>query len=108
MSDAGKSRALFLALLALAEGPKHGYEISSWVSAKSAGFFTLSFGALYPILHKLEQDGLARGSWDNSGGARARKVYALTAKGKKALADERSSYRELALAFDRLLGESKG
>jgi DNA-binding PadR family transcriptional regulator len=104
MSDSGKSRAQFLALLALEEGPKHGYEISSWVAERSAGFFSLSFGALYPLLHKLERDGLARGAWDESGGARPRKVYSLTAKGKKALAGERASYEEHASAFARLLG----
>ncbi|MBX7096461.1 MAG: PadR family transcriptional regulator [Myxococcaceae bacterium] len=104
MSDGKQSRALFFVLLALDAGAKHGYEISSWVGEKSGGFFGLSFGALYPLLHKLERDGLVRGAWDPKGSGRPRKIYALTPKGKVALADERSNYREHAAAFARLLG----
>jgi PadR family transcriptional regulator PadR len=105
MPDAGKPRGSFLTLLALNDGPKHGYEISTFVKRRSAGFFTLSFGALYPILHQLEKDGLVRGDWEDVGPAKARKVYRLTAKGKKALAQERETYQASAAAFSRLLGE---
>ena len=62
MNDAS-SRGTFLALLALQDGPKHGYEISTWIEARSRGFFSLSFGALYPILHRLEKEGLVEGAW---------------------------------------------
>jgi PadR family transcriptional regulator PadR len=99
MSENWKSRGRFLVLLALADGPKHGYEIATHLKDRSAGFFSLSFGALYPILHKLEKEGLVAGTW-----VERRKTYQLTRAGKAALADERERHDELVGAFERLFG----
>jgi PadR family transcriptional regulator, regulatory protein PadR len=101
------SRGTFLVLLALRSGPKHGYEIASHLAERSRGFFTLSFGALYPILHRLEKGGLVSARWEAVGakGAKQRKVYALTAKGRKALVAERASFEAVAGAFARLIGD---
>jgi DNA-binding PadR family transcriptional regulator len=100
MPESWKSRGTFLVLIALAEGPKHGYEIATYLKDRSAGFFSLSFGALYPILHKLEKDGLVAGTW-----VERRKTYELTKAGKAALADERERHDELVGAFARLFGK---
>jgi DNA-binding PadR family transcriptional regulator len=107
MPEAWKSRGTFLVLLALKNGAKHGYEIAGHLTERSQGFFTLSFGALYPILHRLEKDGLVSARWEAVGasGAKQRKVYALTAKGRRALTAERASFEALAGAFARLLGD---
>lgn len=104
MSDHIRARGAFLALLALKDSAKHGYEIAAFIKAKSEGFFSLSFGSLYPILHKLEKDGLARGSWEEVGETKQKKVYALTAAGRKALESETVQYRALVHAFAGLLG----
>lgn len=102
-ADQASSRGLFLVLIALREGPKHGYEIASHLEARSAGFFSLSYGALYPILHKLERDGLIVGSWSEGEGKR-KKVYSLTEPGKKALTQETELHDAQAAAFALLLG----
>ena len=39
-------------------GRMYGYEITQQVKERTAGEITLTFGALYPVLHKLEQEGL--------------------------------------------------
>src|SRR5687767_6991045 len=104
MGESWKSRGTFLVLLALKGGGKHGYEIATWLEERSQGFFRLSFGALYPILHKLEKDGLIEGRWEGDDSARRRKVYVLTAQGKASLKEERERYDALAGAFARLLG----
>jgi PadR family transcriptional regulator, regulatory protein PadR len=103
MGPAGKSRGTFLTLLALEDGAKHGYEVSTYVKERSGGFFSLSFGALYPILHRLEKEGLVKGSWEELGPAKARKVYGLTRQGRAALAVERERHEEHAAALARLL-----
>ena len=67
----------------------YGYEITQRVEELSKGDIKLTYGALYPILYKLEADGLLVTSTevvDN----RARKYYALTPEGKK-LAKEKVS-----------------
>lgn len=105
MGESWKSRGTFLVLLALRGGPKHGYEIARHLDERSGGFFTLSFGALYPILHRIEQEGLVSARWEAVGesGAKQRKIYALTAKGRRALAAERETFQAIASAFARLL-----
>ena len=51
------------------------------------GLVRFRHGTLYPILHRLEEEGLIRGTWSKAGGRR-RKVYALTAQGQRHLTGE--------------------
>ncbi len=102
MPENWKSRGTFLVLIALANSPKHGYEIATFLRERTEGFFSISFGSLYPILHKLEKDGLIKGTW-----VERRKTYELTRAGEAALKGERAHFDELMGAFTRLLG-SKG
>ena len=104
--DTGNAgRGPFLVLLALRGGSKHGYEIASWIQDRSGGFFTLSFGALYPVLHKLEKEGLLAAEWQAVGepGVKQKKVYQLTNKGRRALESERQRFAALHGALARLL-----
>jgi PadR family transcriptional regulator, regulatory protein PadR len=104
-NDSGRGRASFLVLLALRDGPRHGYEIASWLQERSGGFFSLSFGALYPVLHKLEHDGALKAEWQAVGepGVKRKKVYSLTARGKRALETEQAHFAALTGAFSRLM-----
>ena len=71
-----------LILAALAEGPRHGYQLALDIAERSDGYFGFRHGTLYPILHKLEKSGFIRGSWKQEEGMRKRKYYALTSRGK--------------------------
>lgn len=73
-----------LVLSSLREGPKHGYQIALDVESDSRGMFTFQHGTLYPILHRLEKEGLLAGRW-SKGPGRRRKEYTLTARGRTAL-----------------------
>ena len=103
--ESSGGRAPFLVLLALRAGAKHGYEIASWIQESSGGVFSLSFGALYPVLHKLEKDGLAAAHWQAVGepGVKKKKVYQLTAKGRRELESERERFAALHGALARLM-----
>lgn len=70
-----------LVLSSLRGGAKHGYQIALDVETDSNGLFRFQHGTLYPILHRLEEDGLIQGSWSKDSGRR-RKVYALTQRGE--------------------------
>ena len=76
-----------LVLSTLREGPRHGYQIALDVDRASDGLFTLQHGTLYPILHRLERDGLIAGRWARVDGRR-RKVYEMTAAGARHLSGE--------------------
>jgi PadR family transcriptional regulator PadR len=68
----------------LGERNRYGYQILTSLRERSGGRVDLKAGTLYPILHKLEDDGAVRSWWDDSSG-RDRKWYALTEKGQERL-----------------------
>jgi len=74
-----------LLLTVLAGGGKHGYQLAVEIEERSSGFFRFNHGTLYPILHKLEREGMIRGSWSGDEMRRKRKSYSLTPKGRRYL-----------------------
>lgn len=91
-----------LLLATLEGGPRHGYAVMEALRSTSAGLFDLPTGTVYPALRRLERAGLARSSW-SPGGGRRRRVYELTADGRAALAQERSTWRQFSTAVSALL-----
>lgn len=83
-----------LILACLTEGPRHGYQIALDIEEKGGGFFRFNHGTLYPILHKLEKEGLIKGKWSTEGPSRKRKSYELTAKGRRYAGEQRAAWRE--------------
>ena len=77
-----------LILSALSSGPHHGYQLALEIEEKSGGAFRFRHGTLYPILHKLENDGLIRGDWLDEEGKRKRKSYQLTTAGRDRLGQQ--------------------
>lgn len=92
-----------LVLSALKQEPKHGYQIAVDVEAESNGLFRFRHGTLYPILYRLESEGLIRGSWSKDG-RRKKKVYALTAQGRRHLTGETKRVGEIVWRLMRVLG----
>ena len=76
-----------LVLSTLQGGAKHGYQIALDVETESNGLFKVRHGTLYPILHRLEGEGLIKGPWSKDGGRR-RKEYGLTPTGQKHFSGE--------------------
>jgi DNA-binding PadR family transcriptional regulator len=75
-----------------AEGEIHG----AWMSRELAEHgYEISSGTLYPTLHRLEEDGLLTSRKAIEDG-HVRRVYAITAEGRKALTRMRKALRELA------------
>ena len=73
-----------IVLKLLSEGEKmYGYEITKKVKELTAGELTLTEGALYPALHKLEGEGLLTVTMERIGN-RPRKYYSLTPRGREA------------------------
>lgn len=67
----------------LAEGPTYGYAIAQQLAA--AGLGTVKGGTLYPLLARLESEGLVSSSWHAGEGGPGRKYFALTASGRREL-----------------------
>jgi PadR family transcriptional regulator PadR len=78
----------FHILLALGEGPSHGYAIGQEVQARSAGRLDPSTGALYQALRRLSDDGLIEAADGPRDVDPRRKYFALTPKGRREAAAE--------------------
>ncbi|WP_040679548.1 PadR family transcriptional regulator [Niabella aurantiaca] len=63
-------------------GRMYGYEITQKVKELTAGELKITEGALYPLLHRLEAEGILEVEMENMGN-RVRKYYTLTTSGKK-------------------------
>jgi len=93
-----------IVLAALSSGPAHGYAVIQAIQRRSGGAFELPEGTIYPALHRLEQAGLLRSHWTTAESGRQRRVYALTKRGTRALADRRAIWQRFANAIGGLLG----
>lgn len=106
MAEATRGHLDLVLLVAVRTGPAHGYEIIRRISDGSRGELEFAEGTVYPALHRLERAGLLESSWDESGG-RKRRVYAITADGRKALAAERTAWTRFASGMQLLLGGAR-
>lgn len=88
-----------LVLSILARGESYGYELIQQVHRLSEGELEWKDGMLYPILHRLEQQGLVVSSWKAPEGRR-RKYYKLNREGKKALAKLRAQWAAMTRTLD--------
>ncbi|WP_352404577.1 PadR family transcriptional regulator [Sporanaerobacter acetigenes] len=92
-----------LVLSLLEEKTMYGYEIIKEMENKSKGVFELKEGTLYPLLHKLEDEGLLQSQWGSGDGKRKRKYYSITPKGKKAIEEKKNEWGVFAEAVKRIL-----
>ncbi len=95
-----------LVLSLLADGPKYGFQItySARILAKDQVHWSNS--KLYPLLHKLEHEGLVDSFWEPSRSGPDRKYYRLTPSGREALEHEKSEWREVTRMFSQLWDRS--
>lgn len=80
----------------------YGYEITQAVKERTKGQLTLTFGALYPILHKLEQEGLLMTESIEIDG-RLRKYYSLTPSGTETAQQKVSEFERFVEMMRSLL-----
>jgi DNA-binding PadR family transcriptional regulator len=88
---AASSTPLVLAILA--EGDSYGYAIIKRVADLSGGHLRWTDGMLYPVLHRLQRQGLVTAKWRASETGRQRKYYRLTRVGREQLAAQRQQWQ---------------
>ncbi len=91
-----------LVLAVLVDEPLHGYAVIQELKRRSGGGLDLPEGTVYPALHRLERRGLLRSSWTRADGRR-RRIYRLTADGRRELASNRGEWRAFARIVDGVL-----
>ena len=97
---AASARPVVLSLLHA--GESYGYAILKRVKELSGGRIEWTDGMLYPVLHRLEAEGLIRGTW-SKGEGRRKKVYSLTAAGRQHLTGETGRVEVIVSRLMKLL-----
>ena len=95
-----------LVLRLLRAGPLNGWDIMQRIRVASGEVLTVTPGALYPALHRLEERGHIAAEWTASENNRRAKVYELTRAGRKQLEAERETWRRFAGAVDAILKDA--
>ncbi len=91
----------------LTSGETYGYQIIKRVRLVSGGTLEWTSAMLYPVLHRMEKDGLIRSVWKTSDKNRLRKYYSLTERGVRALSLEKEQWRGVQAALQKLLGTAE-
>jgi PadR family transcriptional regulator PadR len=84
-----------LILKALSLEPLHGVGISQRITQITQGGFQVSFGSLFPSLHRMEEKGWLKADWRASENNRRAKYYRLTASGRAQLKVEEREWNQL-------------
>jgi PadR family transcriptional regulator, regulatory protein PadR len=95
-----------LILRVLALEPMHGWAIGQRIRQMSSDALRVGQSALYPALHKLEQQGWIEAEWATSENNRRAKYYKLTAAGRKALKNETAQWQRLSAAVSMVVKPS--
>ena len=92
-----------LILKVVALEPMHGWAIAHRIHQISSNVLQVGESALYPALHKLEQQGWIEAEWKMSENNRRARYYRLTAAGRKAMAKEADQWERLSAAISLIV-----
>jgi PadR family transcriptional regulator PadR len=84
-----------LILKALSLEPLHGVGVSRRITQITRDAFQVSFGSLFPSLHRMEEKGWVEAEWRASENNRRAKYYRLTSSGRAQLKVEEQEWRQL-------------
>lgn len=93
-----------LVLSILEKGESYGYALIQRVRDLSGGEIEWTDGMLYPVLHRLEDQGLIESRWRAAENGRRRKYYAIKGQGRKSLQAQREQWLAVHLTLAKLWG----
>jgi PadR family transcriptional regulator, regulatory protein PadR len=102
-SDLVQGTLDMLILKVIALQPMHGWAIAQRIRQMSGEVLHVGQSALYPSLHKLEQNGWISSEWAISENKRRAKYYSLTAAGRKAVEEETANWERLSAAITKVV-----
>lgn len=94
---------LTVSVLSQMKEPKYGYALVQSLEEKGVA---IDPNTLYPLLRRLESQGLLESRWE-TGGAKPRKYYQRTAYGTEIYEELKEYWEQLAAGMKRLLKEEK-
>ena len=91
-----------LLLTILQRGENYGYELIKKVKKYSGGKLEWSEAMLYPVLHRMQRDGLISSRWEILENRRKRKYYRITEEGKGVLAEKKKDWIAMIQLFSQM------
>jgi PadR family transcriptional regulator PadR len=95
-----------LVLKALTLEPLHGVGISRRITQITKGAFEVSFGSLFPSLHRMEEKGWVKAEWRASQNNRRAKYYRLTSSGRAQLKVEERDWNHMVKIMATAVGST--
>ena len=104
--DALRGHLESMILATLERGEAHGFEVWRRLEEAGRGALRLKEGSLYPALYRLEEAGLVASAWEDGPAGRGprRRVYHLTRKGGRRLAEGRAAWQQFIAVVGGILG----
>lgn len=95
---------VLLILSLLSEADRYGYELIRLLSDRSDHTFEFKEGSLYPVLHRLENNGLVSAYSAEAPSGKSRKYYKITENGLAQLSAEREQWRVFSTSVNKVIG----
>lgn len=95
---------ILLLLSLLEDTDRYGYEIIKEIDIRSDKTFQFKEGTIYPVLHKLENNGYVKSYMAKGDTGKERKYYQITSRGKKQLAEEKKKWEMFSNSVNKVLG----
>jgi PadR family transcriptional regulator PadR len=85
----------------------YGYRLIKEIEKRSEGYFRVKEGTVYPALHRLENEGLIQGEWQELPNGQERRYYRITQKGKQVLREKMVAWQGFTTAVNLVLKPTK-
>jgi len=105
MTDLRRGSTKVLVLSLLAQEPMYGYQIAKELERRSEGYFDFKEGTLYPLLHRMEKEGLVKGAWQVVEKGPSRKYYHITEEGERILEKSAAEWATFSQRLLKILGQ---
>ncbi|MBN1939567.1 MAG: helix-turn-helix transcriptional regulator [Candidatus Aminicenantes bacterium] len=90
---AASTRPIILAILS--RGEDYGYNLIQKVREFTGGYLEWTEGMIYPVLQRMEIDGLIESKWKTAGDQRPRRYFRITEKGRVELSAELAGWGKI-------------
>ena len=101
--NAGIASLVLLSVLEKSTEPMYGYQIAKLLEDYSGDASFMKQGALYPVLHSLENGGLLESKVEPSVSGPPRRYYAITAEGRETLVIWQGVWKQMKSFVDRAI-----
>lgn len=96
-----------LLLFLIEERSTYGYQLIKEIERRSQNYFQFKEGTVYPALHRLENDGLIHGEWQELPSKQERRYYRITEKGRQVLREKMAAWQGFTTAVNLVFNPTR-